>query len=331
MDHDLIFIRRNRHLPRAKNIKPGLCNYPSNVVNIDSKGRLFSCLCEAWLPWSLGHVLEFNHIDEIWQHPLKREIEISQLKGEYSFCDTVYCNVLHQSRHSQSVQFYIGIDDSCQLTCPSCRLSPIFDKDYDVKLPWVKQIVQLINSCSVSKPIDVLIGSHGDPFASKLYRLLITELGQIQSPIRFQLKTNGLLLGRYLSELNILPKLSQLEISIDAASKDIYEHVRQPGKWENLVANLDYCLEIRKTQKPFMVKAHFVIQKVNLHEIEAFVDLCSKYSMAPNFTVLQDWHTFNYSENAVHLSSHPDHALFVEQINKPKVKRLIGNQFDNWL
>lgn len=331
MDHDLVFIRRTRGLPKVKNIPPGACNVPSNVINIDSSGRIFVCLCEAWLPWSIGHVLDFDSIDDIMNHPTKQAIEDSQKKGEYEYCDTRYCGVEQNTRKLLSLQLYIGIDDSCQLSCPSCRQQPIFEKDFDIKLPWMQKIIAWIKQHNGSSLIDILIGSHGDPFASRLYRQFITELSLIEAPVRFQLRTNGLLLTRYLDEIKILPRLTQLEISIDAASAETYEQVRQPGKWNTLIENLDYCLQVRSSIKRFRVQANFVIQKANYKEMPAFVELCSKYQMTPSFGVLQDWNTFSHGDNAVHLAKHPCHKEFVQLANTPIVKNAIGKKLDQWI
>ncbi len=331
MEHDLIFLRRTRGLPSKKTIAAGLCNYPQHVINIDHHGRIFVCLCEAWLPYSVGHVMDFESIEQIWRSDTAVDITQSQLRGEYEYCDTLHCNVERESRLLKRVQIYIGIDDSCQLTCPSCRLSPIFDKDYDKKLPWVERITSWIQQLKDPRPLDVLIGSHGDPFASALYRKIIQDLSALDRDIQFQLRTNGLLLTRYISELNILPRLSQLEISIDAASAETYEQVRRPGKWHTLIENLEYANQVRITQRPFFMIANFVIQQCNYKEMPAFVLLCRKYNMQPSFTILQDWSTFSYQQNAVHLPQHQEHAEFVAVLNDPVVKKVIGNRLDHWI
>ena len=147
--------------------------------------------------------------------------------------------------------------------------------------------------------------------------------------MRFQLKTNGLLLSRYLDELSILPNLTKLEISIDAATPDTYENVRRPGRWATLLENLDYCLEVRKRYS-FQVKANFVVQQANYKEMLGFVDLCSKYKMSPDFTLLQDWNTFSYNDNAVHLTGHAEYSQFISQIKQPAISSIIGKRFDNW-
>ena len=329
MDRDLVFVRRTRGLPAIKQLPPDLCNLPSTVVNIDNQGRIFLCLCEAWVPWTVGHLLEFESMQDIWQHPVALDIAHSQHLGEYKYCDTKYCNVENEPKNQSLIQLLIGIDDSCQLVCPSCRKDLIFDKDYDDKLPWVERIVSWLQKYEKADLIKLVFGSHGDPFASRLYRKIISDLANltVTPMIHFHLRTNGLLLSRYLDELGVLPRLTQLEISIDAATQETYEQVRRPGRWQSLIENLDYCLAVRK-HNPFQVKANFVVQQTNYQEIPKFVELCRNYKMMPNFTLLQNWNTFSYRENAVHLKTHPEYQQFVAVIQDPLIKSVIGKRFD---
>lgn len=331
MDHDLVFIRNKRHLPQAKNLQPGLCNYPSKVINIDSAGRIFVCLCEAWLPYSIGHVMEFETLEQVFDHPQTINIQQSQQQGQYQYCDTESCNLMYEKRIQDTIQIYIGIDDSCQLSCASCRSQVLIEKNNAHKLAWIDRITSWLANTKAPK-VDVLIGSRGDPFASPLYRKILAELGHLQldSRIEFQLKTNGLLIQRYLAELDILPKINQLEISIDAGTENTYHMVRQPAKWSVLLDNLEYCLHLRQTQHAFPIRANFVVQKNNFKEMLAFVELCRKYIMIPNFTVLQDWNTFVYKDHAVHLQSHPQHKDFIHMIQHQEIKPFIGRKFDHW-
>jgi MoaA/NifB/PqqE/SkfB family radical SAM enzyme len=327
MDHELTFMQRQRGLPSDKTLSAGLCNYPRNVVNIDSKGRVFVCLCEAWLPWSIGHVMDFDSLDEIWQQPITRDIQHSQDNGTYRYCDTATCGIASQARVLDDIQIYLGFDDSCQLACPSCRKEQIYERDYDHKLVWAERVISWIQQRPDPERINVLIGSHGDPFASKLYKKVMQKLAVL--PVRFQLRTNGLLISQHLSELNILDRITELEISIDAGTAATYEQVRRPGKWSTLIDNLEYLKNLRRKQW-FDVKANFVVQRANVNEMIDFFKLCIHYDMEPNYTLLQDWHTFDYRKEAVHLPSHPDHAKFVSTAGLPSIAPYIGDSFDRW-
>ena len=65
-DNDLIWIRRSRGLPQPKVIAPNRCEHPWKVTNIDCHGRVFVCLCDEWVPWTVGHVMDFESFDEIF-------------------------------------------------------------------------------------------------------------------------------------------------------------------------------------------------------------------------------------------------------------------------
>jgi len=101
-------------------------------------------------------------------------------------------------------------------------------------------------------------------------------------------------------------KVKQFSVSIDAATKDTYEHLRRPGKWENLLKNLNY---INSFDLP--VTANFVIQKYNFREMLPFVDFCKQYGMLINFTLMTDWGTYhNVNEQLVHLPESPHYDEF---------------------
>lgn len=327
MDNELVFMQRVRGLPRDKSLPIGLCNYTNNVVNIDSKGRVFICLCEAWLPWSIGHVMDFDSLDEIWQHTFAQDIRSNQDAGTYKYCDTPTCAVAASPRLLPGIQIYLGFDDSCQLSCASCRQEQIYERDFDHKLPWAERVISWVQKRSDPERINILIGSHGDPFASGLYKKVMQELSVL--PVRFQLRTNGLLINKHLAELNILDRLTELEISIDAGTAITYEQVRRPAKWSSLVANLEYLNALRRTNQ-FDVKANFVVQRANVAEMIDFFKLCVHYNMEPNYTMLQDWHTFNYRNEAVHLPGHPDHKKFLDIATLPSIAPYMGGSVDSW-
>ena len=276
---------------------------------------------------SIGHVTDFDSLDDIWSHPLAQDIRSSQDAGNYRYCDTATCAVPSSPRLLADIQIYLGFDDSCQLACPSCRQEQIYERDYDHKLAWAERVISWVQQRPDPERINILIGSHGDPFASGLYKKVMQELSVL--PVHFQLRTNGLLMNRHLKELNILDRITELEISIDAGTAKTYEQVRRPAKWIMLIENLEYLRSLRN-KRWFDVKANFVVQRANVDEMVDFFKLCVHYDMEPNYTLLQDWHTFNYRSEAVHLPSHPDHDKFISMAELPSIAPYIGDRFDRW-
>ena len=116
------------------NLKGKYCYHPFNSVTIDSRGECFVCVCQAWLPISVGNILDFNSLTEIVTSPRAREIQASIIDGTYKYCDNNTCHLIksnglegHIEHRPDTVNWIVfAIDESCNLTCPSCRTDMIF-------------------------------------------------------------------------------------------------------------------------------------------------------------------------------------------------------------
>lgn len=322
MDNDLQWIQRSRGLPSTKSIPVHRCDYPRSVVNIDRHGRLFLCKCDGWVPFSVGHVLDYHSFQDIFGAPMSIKIQDSVDRGTFDYCDVRYCGITEQSITNQGYYISLGIDDSCNLQCPSCRGDMIFhtEPDYiNTRMAWIDRVLLWINQAG-GMPIKILIGSNGDPFASVLYRRLMQE--KLPANIRYEIRTNGLLIKQHLPELPIAGQIDRLEISIDAASASVYHDVRRPGKWNQLLDNLAFVAQLRRTQKIELI-GFFVIQKNNLSDVIPFIDFCRRFDMHPGFTLLQDWGSWsNFQEHCVQLESHPLYSRFLQTMNHPKFRQL---------
>lgn len=325
-DVDLIWIRKTRNLPSIKtDIAPNMCNIPWTGMQIDRKGRVFICHCDGWLPYPVGNIMDFESIDEVYNSPVAKEIQQTIIDGTYKYCDTVHCPVKTDESTIQELgHHYIefGIDQSCNLSCPSCRKNIIFEDDekvIDEKIQWTNQFKKWINN-SDYKHLTVLIGGNGEPFASPVYlNLLKNEF--VNKNVTYHIRTNATLAKRHMGSLNFLAQLNQIEISIDAASKGIYEHVRQPGKWKNLLENIDYLLEMRKQYK-FRMVGNFVIQRANLIDVLPFIDWCNERDITPWFTLLQNWASFdNFDYQCVHRKTDELYNEFIKIIKTEKFQK----------
>ena len=135
--------------------------------------------------------------------------------------------------------------------------------------------------------------------------------------IRYSIQTNGLLIKKNFHKFkHITDNLSQIGISIDGASKDTYETLRQGGVWEKLLENLEFL----KTIKKFKIHYHFVVQQKNYHEIESFIELGMKYSADKIYlNRITDWNTLsNFKTNAVADKDHPENKKLLEILDRIK-------------
>lgn len=305
-DHDLKYKRNIYNLPMVKHGIVKKCKYPWNSVTVDHLGRVFICRCDGWLPFSVGYILDFSSLDEIFNSVQAKKIQQSINNKTYQFCATNICD-LDSHSDDDYVDLNITIDTSCNLSCPSCRERLIFIND-DALLSEMMSWIGKINSWIYQSHqiINVRYGG-GDPFASLIYKKTF-ELFSKNNNVIFNLMTNGLLIKNNIQYISNLLDRMHFKISIDAATKETYEKIRRGGKWEQLLENLDYL----KSNNKISV-AVFVVQVENFREIPAFINFCKEYSMIPNFTLLQDWGTWhNFKEHCVHIPDSPHYEEFIK-------------------
>ena len=329
-DSDVLFTQQLRRLPKVKtDIPANWCSRPWKFLNIDFQGRVFLCACDGWLPFPVGHVLDFNSLDEIFNSTVAKSIQQTIIDGTYKFCDTEYCGVKFKNFAAADMYFdhdmsepgryhiEIGIDNSCNLYCPSCRSGLIFNDsdDYvDERISWVDRIYQWINGAPDSL-FTVNVGANGEVFASSVYLRLFEK--EFNSKVEYSIRTNATLAKRHIANLKLLPNLKNIQISIDAASKTIYEKVRQPAKWETLIDNLDYLVELSKIHG-FKMQGSFVIQRTNIDDCSPFIKFCKDRNMGAFLVPVADWHSFkNYDNECVHRPGDELYPKFIQTINDP--------------
>ena len=145
---------------------------------------------------------------------------------------------------------------------------------------------------------------------------------EFNSLVSYSIRTNGTLIKRHIDELQFLPNLKEIEISIDAASQEVYENVRRPAKWSNLLENLNYIIDLRKTYN-FVITANFVIQRATLSDTIAFIKFCWERDLLAAPTLLQDWASFeDFDSECVHRPTDTNFKEFLKVIRDPIMREL---------
>jgi MoaA/NifB/PqqE/SkfB family radical SAM enzyme len=293
------------------------CKDPFDGCSIDRFGQVFVCTCDGKLPISVGHITDFQSLEEVWINDIARQLQQSILEKKFTYCDVNNCGILHNNSSnadsyfssSRRKEIFLNIDESCNLQCPSCRDTMIYiknGKEYTDKKAWMNHFHDMLKQYNGA--LDLYTSGNGDPLASEICHefLLTCELKNNQ---KFNFLTNGLLLRQRFSENPYLVNNTNLiMISIDAGSKEVYEDVRRPGKWEKLIDNLD-CLHTLSKQG-IAAQLNFVIQRANYRDIPNFINLAEKYEFRTHYALLEDWRTLDggfYQKNAVHNESHPEY------------------------
>ena len=214
----------------------------------------------------------------------------------------------------------LAIDDSCNLRCPSCRPGLIFHKEgsaYNLGIKLADSINDWLYDYKF--PLQVHIGSDGDPFASHVYRHFMEHTPE-RDNIRYSILTNALMFKEFHTRVPyVINNMQELGVSIDGASKDTYEKLRLGGKWDKIKENLECISQLRK-KNDFRFILHFVVQKHNYHEMENIIELGRQYGADRVWlNRITDWQTFsNFNWHDVVAPTHPEHAQFREQFARIK-------------
>jgi len=280
------------------------------------------------LPQSAGN-LQIKTLEEILNSDVADELQQAILDDSYRYCNNQQCAYLLDNKGTdpwklvepvrQIKHIRLAIDDSCNLSCPSCRTKKIFYKnggEFNKRIKLIDKVLDFLKS--QKHYIQVHIGSDGDPFASIVYRYFMLRTKLFQN-LKYSVQTNGLLIKKNFHKFkHITDNLSQIGISIDGATKHTYEDLRQGGVWEKLLENLEFL----KTIKKFKIHFHFVVQQRNYHEIESFIDLGMRYNADKIFlNRITDWNTLsNFNMHAVADTTHPENKKLLEILDRIKDK-----------
>jgi organic radical activating enzyme len=322
INHDLEYIRKVHNLPSDKQGIANSCKIPWTSLNLDHKGRIFLCNCDGWLPYPVGLIEGFDSIEEVFNSPIAQAIQKSITEKKFTYCVVDSCGIKIQNmiNEANGITLNVGIDMSCNLSCPSCRERVIMDSSseyIEVRKKWIEKIVLWIRSAQ-DQTFNIMIGSNGEPFVSKIYLFFIEQVQHLKN-IRFNIRSNGSFLKTRLSELdtNFISNIKKIEVSIDAATKTTYEKVRRGGRWDNLLENLGYLSSLNHVDKI----GNFVVQISNYKEMKEFVYLCENYNMYANFSHLSDWGTWhNFSKQCVHIPESPHYTELKEIMLDPIFK-----------
>jgi MoaA/NifB/PqqE/SkfB family radical SAM enzyme len=280
-----------------KNLQiPVRCPKPFDTVLIDAQGSCYICECTAWLPQSVGN-LHKNSLEEIFHSATANHLRDSINDGTYRYCNEKQCTWIikddvrdYKSITPQIKTIRLAIDDSCNLSCPSCRREVIFHKKgkmLQMRLSLADRVNEYLQK---HDNIIVHIGSDGDPFASLVYRYFMRTVPQ-NNNLKFNLQTNGLLMKKMLERTDkILSRIDTINISIDGATKDTYEKLRRGGQWEKLLENLEF---IKQYHQQFTIKFHMVVQQNNWQEMVQMLQLADRFQAHEVvFNRITNWNTY---------------------------------------
>lgn len=308
------------------------CNFTKRVLLLDDKGECLVCRCAMFLPISVGKITDFNSLEEVWSNPIARELQQDIDDKKFTYCAVEKCGIATANMIQYHYTLLLNVDESCNLACPSCRRNAIMHKtgeEFEKRSAQFNHFLRLLEK--FDKPTQIIISGSGDPFASHITRPFLADYKPLPNH-KVHIFTNSLLLKKQLRNNPLVNNINIYWVSIDAGTKETYEVVRRPGRWENLIENLDFLKETADKTQAY-VSLRFVIQNSNFNDLFAFNELCNHYNFNGHIAALENWTAWdNFSEHDVlGNTQHPNHAAAIHFLKALAATKNPNITFDGFL
>lgn len=304
--------------------------------------------CASWLSTSAGN-LATHGWNDVWNSDAAQAIRASIYDGSYRYCNKGACPKILADALPQAAELSarspfweallanattalpvgpetvnLAYDRTCNLSCPSCRVER-FAADDELRNRFAEMQNRAILPLLANAKTVFVTGS-GDPFASKNFRQLMTDLTPEAYPdLRFQIMTNGMLFTprQWASFPSLHGRVKILKISIDAAEGPTHEVLRRGARWPVMLENMAFAGDLTAQGLVDHFELVFTVQSENYREMGDAVDLAHQVGATGiYFARLTNWGTFTperYREKAVFQPTHPDHPDFLRRMTDPRL------------
>jgi len=178
------------------------------------------------------------------------------------------------TQYNESRLFYFQwhITNRCNYRCKHCYQIDYSDSA-ELSLEDLKVIARRIGTTmnKWGKKADISI-TGGEPFIRKDLFDFLAFLNSMDEIARVDLLCNGTLIKEKTADrLKEFQKITRIQVSLDGATADTHDRIRGAGAFEKALKGIRIL-----NSKGFDVKAMFTLQRGNVQEIPALIDLALK-------------------------------------------------------
>jgi MoaA/NifB/PqqE/SkfB family radical SAM enzyme len=342
--------RRQRQIFFDKKYTGSHCRVPWNTMGINANGDVFICHSPSWIPKFVGNLQQTTSIYDLLNNDLCLSIRQEILEGRYTYCNNHICGFFSpiptdeyqsQGPEIQPARLYrrpelyidripshiiLDFDATCNFRCPSCRTELINNNKNHVMRAVNNRLVGLIKHMIIDQITEhpvCIRWCGGEPFISDVYLDLLQYIASSdkKSMISHHIQTNGSYLKKKSDlVLSLLPTISQMRVSFDAATADTYHKVRVGGKWNQLLENVRWLRQQIDQYAPrCQLFADYVVQLDNYQEIPMFVTLCKELDIKHiNWQKMWNWGTWSQEEFDRKNIYNPTHPLYADLVKQFK-------------
>ena len=321
------------------NLKGKFCNVPFDHVEVGTGGKIYMC-CPSWLPKIIGNI-EHQTLSEAWNGEIASQIRKSITDGNFKYCNHSMCPAICEGTlpdiNESNIRYLsfpkkisFNTDESCNIECPSCRVSKILHTSgplYESRFKNTNKLWEEIKQQPKNQDLTLRFTGSGDPWGSKIFREILFNHNIQDNPhMYFTFNTNGVMLTeRTWQRMNGIEKKTKvLGISFDAGTKFTYENItRKGGNWDQLLKNVRYVSELKKSNPHMILEFDYVTQLSNHEEMLRFCKVI--YENCPNynkirFSLLHNWGTWpleEYNKRSIWKEDNPEHENWLKHLALP--------------
>ena len=309
------------------------CSNPFNTLHVHPASYI-TC-CPSWFTDPLKVIVEgkYENLWKVWNHDKFQKLREAWLNQDNSLCKNCVLPLLENNatpvagRVDPPIKSYMtpvmtrgpsvivfSNDMTCNLHCWSCRSKPIIEKRQDEIFRQTKNVLDTFHD---SIKFISAIGS-GDPLASPSWRKILQtfEISKYKD-LEIEIFTNGLLIPKYWDSIShIHDNISRIKMSVDAASKEIYEKTRLGGRFEDLDIAMKF---VSKLGKQFIL--NMVVESDNFTDIPLFIERAIENNATRvNLTMLRNWPDIRggvatFNEKSLANTNHEKYSDFIKLLH----------------
>lgn len=211
-------------------------------------------------------------------------------KGIRATCNYFYWRIFYNTRNPFFIKvlqwftpypFYIEIETTtrCNLRCIMCEHTYWDEKGRDMSFEDFKMIVDQFPDLKW-----IGLTGIGESFLQKDFLDMLRYVKK--KPVIIELFDPFHRLDEDIAKELINIGIEEMYVSMDAATKETYEKIRIGASFEKVIENIKSFVEIKAKKGTYfpILDFHYIISKVNIHEITQYIELV--HSLSPGSKIL---------------------------------------------
>jgi len=180
--------------------------------------------------------------------------------------------------HNRVIDYLrLSVTDRCNLRCNYCMPSEGINFVKKDKLFTLEELFTL-SKIMVGQGVNKIRITGGEPFVRKNLMVLLRNLSTLEGLNDISITTNATLIGPHIDELKELG-IKNINVSLDAVSKESFERITRRNEFEIVYANL-----LRLIKEGFNVRINFIVlDGQNTEDIIPILDLMQQYNVGVRF------------------------------------------------